>query len=72
MQDLQPDTASHKPNESFYIALAKKVIQEAPECRESRITAAQRALNDHRLMFSADILASRIVADPLHQVHCDE
>jgi hypothetical protein len=46
-------------------------VREAPEYRESRIAAAKRALNDHHLMLNAEVLASRIMADPLHQVNCD-
>jgi hypothetical protein len=67
MQDMHPDTES--PSEMF--SFARKAVQEAPECREARIVEAQRALNNHNLMLHAEVLASRIIEDPLHQVHCD-
>lgn len=67
MHDMPPDTES----QNEMIRFAQKTVQEAPECRESRIAEVQRALNDHHLMLNANVLASRIMADPLHQVHCD-
>ncbi len=65
MQDMHPDT---DPQDDVF-RLAQKVAREAPECRESRIAEVQRALNDHQLVLNAEVLASRIMADPLHQVH---
>ncbi len=67
MQDMHPDTES----QGDVFRFAQKAVQEAPECRESRIAEAQRALNDHQLIPNAEVLASRIMADPLHQVHYD-
>lgn len=67
MQDMYPDTESL--NHMLHLAL--KVVQEAPECRESRIAEVQRALHDQHLMLEAEVLTSRIMADPLHQAHCD-
>ncbi|WP_143309137.1 hypothetical protein [Candidatus Entotheonella palauensis] len=69
MQDMQPDTKSHHDDDVF--RFAQKVVQEMPECRESRIAEVQRTLNNHHLILNAEVLASRIIADPLHQVHCD-
>ncbi len=48
---------------------AQQAVHDVPECRESRIAEVQRALRDHQLMLNADVLASRIVADPLNQAH---
>lgn len=69
MRDTHPDTASQNQND--WLHFAQEAVRQAPECRESRITAAQRALNEHDLMLHAEVLASRIMTDPLHQVHCD-
>jgi hypothetical protein len=69
MQDMQPDIES--PNKNDMLRFAQKAVREVPECRELRTTAAQCALHDHHLMLNAEVLASRIMADPLHQVHCD-
>jgi hypothetical protein len=71
MHDTQPDTGSQNENENKMIRLAQKAVQEAPESRALRIAQAKRALNDHNLMPNAEVLASRIMADPLHQAHCD-
>ena len=69
MQDMHPDTEAQNVNGMF--RFAQEAVQEVPECRESRIAEVQRALNDHHLMLNAEVLASRIMADPLHQVNCD-
>ncbi len=67
MQDIHLNTEfQHK-----MFRFAQNAVQEAPECRESRVAEAQDALKNHSLMLDAAILASRIMADPLHQVHCD-
>jgi hypothetical protein len=75
MHDTQPDTGSHNENENKnenkMIRLAQKAVQEAPESRALRIAQAKRALNNHNFMPNAEVLASRIMADPLHQAHCD-
>jgi hypothetical protein len=71
MHDTQPDTGTQNENENKMIRLAQKAVQEAPESRALRIAQAKRALNDHNLMPNAEVLASRIMADPLHQAHCD-
>lgn len=71
MHDTQPDTGSQNENENKMVRLAQKAVQEAPESRALRIAQAKRALNDHNLMPNAEVLASRIMADPLHQAHCD-
>jgi len=69
MQDMHPDIESQNAQDMY--RFAQEVMREAPECRESRIAAAKCALNDHNLMLNAEVLASRIMADPLHQVNCD-
>ena len=69
MQDMHLDIESQHATEMC--RFAQEAVREAPECRESRIAAAKRALNDHHLMLNAEVLASRIMADPLHQVNCD-
>ena len=71
MHDTQPDTGSQNEIENKMIRLSQKDVQEAPESRALRIAQAKRALNDHNLMPNAEVLASRIMADPLHQAHCD-
>ncbi len=67
MQDPHPDTESQRE----LLRLAQKAVQDLPECRESRIADVQRALDGQTLMLKADVLASRLLADPLHHVHCD-
>ncbi len=67
MQDMHPDTES----QDAILRFAQQAVQEAPDCRESRLVEARRALNDQDLMLDAEALASRIIADPLHQVHCE-
>jgi hypothetical protein len=69
MQDMYSDTESHTEND--LVRFAQKAVREVPECRASRIAEAQRALNSHRLMLNAEVLASRLIADSLHQAHCD-
>ncbi|WP_143300767.1 hypothetical protein [Candidatus Entotheonella palauensis] len=71
MQDMHPDSEPENDCEIDMFRFAQQVAQQAPECRESRIADAQRALNDHHLMLNAEVLASRILVDPLHQAHCD-
>lgn len=67
MQDMHPDTES----QNDVLRFAQKAVQEAPECRESRIEEVQHALSNQQLMLNADVLAARIISDPLHQVHYD-
>lgn len=69
MQDMHPDTEPHNPSDMF--RFAQEAVRQAPECREARIAAAQRALSDGQLMLNADVLASQVMADPLHRVNCD-
>jgi hypothetical protein len=69
MQDMHPDTESQNPNDMF--RFAQEAVWKAPECREARIAAAQRALSDDQLMLNAEVLASQVMADPLHRVNCD-
>jgi hypothetical protein len=69
MQDMHPDTESPNPNDMF--RLAQEAVRKAPEYREARIAAARRALSDDQLMLNAEVLASQVMADPLHRVNCD-
>jgi len=47
------------------IHMVRKAAQEAPEVRQNRVAAAKKALQQDKLMLDADILADRLLADPL-------
>jgi anti-sigma28 factor (negative regulator of flagellin synthesis) len=44
----------------------KKIVDEAPEVRVSRVEAAKRALQNGTLILQGSILAERLLADALH------
>jgi hypothetical protein len=50
---------------SFFPSI-KKIVDEAPDIRVSRVEAAKRALQNGTLLLHGATLADRLLADPLH------
>ena len=44
------------------------IIQQTPEVRHERVTAAQQALADGTLVLQGQALADKVICDPLHSV----
>ena len=44
----------------------KKIVDQAPDIRVSRVEAAKRALQNGTLLLHGSILADKILSDPLH------
>jgi anti-sigma28 factor (negative regulator of flagellin synthesis) len=60
-----PDARPQYPTPNDDRHLVRKIVHEAPEVREDRITAVKRALQQGTLRLDASTLADRILADPL-------
>lgn len=50
---------------SLFLSI-KKIVDEAPDVRVSRVEAAKCALQNGMLLLHGSTLADRILADPLH------